>query len=113
MKNRTSRLWSEIVSMVKKSTASMLCACWRKNCRQESPPRLPAGPIPASRRIFRTVVAETVSRSPLIAGDPLVAPARVLSRETEDELADLAADLRPARPTSVCPAAQNQPPVPL
>src|SRR5215211_3498340 len=32
------------VSTVKKSTASMLCACVRRNSRQESPTRSPAGP---------------------------------------------------------------------
>jgi hypothetical protein len=41
MKNRTYRRRSEIVSTVKKSTASMLAACCRRNARQESPPRLP------------------------------------------------------------------------
>jgi hypothetical protein len=36
-----------------------------------------------------------------LAGDPLVAPARILAREPEDELADLAAERRSARPAGV------------
>jgi hypothetical protein len=55
---------SEIVSTVKKSTASMLAACARRKARQESPERSPAGPSPAWRRIFRTVVAETMMPRP-------------------------------------------------
>ena len=48
-----------MVPTVKKSTASMLCACARRKSRQESPLRSPAGPKPASLSSFRTVVAET------------------------------------------------------
>jgi hypothetical protein len=66
-KKCTSRRRSEIVSTVKKSTAGMLCACWRRNLCQEGPGRLPAGPSPDSLRIFRTVVADTFRPSPLIS----------------------------------------------
>ena len=65
MKKSTYNRWSETVSTVKKSTASMLCACARRNSRQESPARSPAGPRPACRSSLRTVVAETVKPSPL------------------------------------------------
>jgi hypothetical protein len=58
MKKSTYSRCSEIVSAVEKSTASMLCACARRKARQESPPREPAGPSPAWRRIFFTVVAD-------------------------------------------------------
>jgi hypothetical protein len=58
---------SEIVSTVKKSTASMLCACCRRNARQEIPDREPAGPRPASRRIFFTVLADTARPRPFIS----------------------------------------------
>src|SRR5919204_2231755 len=51
-------------STVKKSTASMLCACARRNSRQERPARSAAGPRPAALRIARTVVAETVTPRP-------------------------------------------------
>jgi hypothetical protein len=39
----------------------------QRNVRQDTPERSPAGPRPASRRIFRTVVAETLTPSPLIS----------------------------------------------
>jgi hypothetical protein len=41
-----------------------------------------------------------------------VSAARVLSSEADDELADLAADRRPAGPIGVCLAASNETPVP-
>ena len=44
--------------------ASMLAACARRKARQESPKRSPAGPRPAWRTIFRTVVAETLIPRP-------------------------------------------------
>lgn len=43
----------------------MLLACWRRKTRHERPERSPAGPMPAWCRIFQTVVAETVTPSPL------------------------------------------------
>lgn len=64
MKKSTYSRRSAIVSTVKKSTASMLAACARKNAHQERPPREPAGPRPASRRIFFTVVADTATPRP-------------------------------------------------
>jgi hypothetical protein len=64
MKKSTYSRCSEIVSTVKKSTASMLEACARRKARQDSPERSPTGPSPAWRRIFATVVAETAMPSP-------------------------------------------------
>lgn len=61
------------------------------NVRHERPLRSPAGPVLASERIFQTVVADAFSASPLISpANPLVTPGRILSREPEHELADLA-----------------------
>src|SRR6266516_4807316 len=51
MKKSTYSRCSRTVSTVKKSTASMLYACARRNARQERPARLPAGPRPANLRI--------------------------------------------------------------
>jgi hypothetical protein len=67
MKKSTYRRCRVIVSTVKKSTASMLFACARRKARQEGPDREPAGPSPLWRRIFFTVVAETVRPTPLIS----------------------------------------------
>src|SRR6266516_5881350 len=47
-----------------------------------------------------------------LADDTLVAPARVLSSEAKDELADLTADRRATRLSGVRPAASNQTAVP-
>src|SRR5206468_2287071 len=48
-----------------------------------------------------------------LAGDPPIAPAGVLARQPQDELADLVADPRTARsPAPVGPAACHQPAVP-
>src|SRR6266508_2850311 len=47
-----------------------------------------------------------------LAGDPLVTPARVLPREPQHQLADLAIDRRAAVPTLVRPAASDEPLVP-
>ena len=56
--------WSQTVSTVKKSTASIVRACVRMNSRHAIPPRLPAGPSPASRSTLRIVVPDTVIPSP-------------------------------------------------
>jgi hypothetical protein len=53
-----------MVSTVKKSTASPPCACARRNARQESPARSPAGPRPAWHRRLRSVLAETLRPRP-------------------------------------------------
>src|SRR5215218_6053960 len=47
------------VSTVKKSQASVVAACWRRNLRQESSSRRGAGGTPWRRRIARTEVADT------------------------------------------------------
>src|SRR5215510_16601872 len=58
------RRWSQTVSTVKKSTASIVRACVRTNSRHVNPPRLPAGPSPVPRSTLRTVVADTAMPSP-------------------------------------------------
>jgi DNA-binding transcriptional LysR family regulator len=60
MKKSTYNRSRATVSTVKKSTASMLAACARRNACHERPERSPAGPSPSCRRIFLTVVAETL-----------------------------------------------------
>jgi hypothetical protein len=47
-----------------------------------------------------------------LAGDPLVAPARVLTREAQNQLTDLAADRRPTNSTVIGPPPRHQPAVP-
>ena len=64
MEKSTYSRCSEIVSTVKKSTASMLAACARRNARHEGPERSSAGPSRAWRSSLRTVVAETSIPSP-------------------------------------------------
>jgi hypothetical protein len=64
MKKSTYSLPNQNVSTVKKSQAIALRACARRNSCQESPARSPAGGSPASRRILRTVVAETATPRP-------------------------------------------------
>jgi len=62
--------------------------------------------LPDCRR--RQLQAEPVD----LAGDPLIPPARVLSRESEHQLTDLTADRRSSDPAGVRPAASHQPPMP-
>src|SRR4029450_10359081 len=51
------------VSTVKKSTATTLAACVRRNSRHVGPGRFPTGPSCSSRRIFFAVVADTMTPS--------------------------------------------------
>jgi hypothetical protein len=46
--------------MVKKSHATMLEACWAKNCRHVVPPRRGAGPKPRRASSFLIAVADTL-----------------------------------------------------
>ena len=113
MKKSTYNRCSEIVSIVKKSTASMLDACARRNARQDSPRTFagraesrPAQDLGDGRR--RDGDAEPVQ----LARDPLVAPARVLARQPEHQCADLLVDRRSTASTAVGPVAGDEPPVP-
>jgi hypothetical protein len=112
MKKSTYSRCSQIVSTVKKSTASMLRRCARTNSRQVIPPRVPAGPRPAARSHVRTVVAETAMPRPLFADNALITPPRVVSRETDNQRSDLAADRRAPRSTRVRPPLRHQAPMP-
>jgi hypothetical protein len=72
MKKSTYSRYSEIVSTVKKSTASVLCACARRKVRQEKPERSPAGHSPSlaedlPQRCRRHPLTEAVE----LADDPL------------------------------------------
>jgi hypothetical protein len=79
---------------VKKSQASTLAACWRRNCRQLGPERLggrkTVGKQDAPDRAGRHTQAELQQ----LAGDPWVAPAWVLPCEAQNELADAIIDSR-------------------
>src|SRR5262249_43290607 len=50
------------------SQASMLAACWRRNCRQLGPERLGAGPRPLPSKIRLTVLGDT--RRPSLSSSP-------------------------------------------
>ena len=85
---------------------------------QEGAPRLPV----ALRRRRQPGLGEDVAHRgrrdgdaelAQLADDPHVAPARVLARETHDQLAHLSADRRPAgTAVRIRPAAGDQPPMP-
>jgi hypothetical protein len=86
-------------------------------CSQEGTPREPgpfAGrakpclPQDLPHRRGRDADAEAVQ----FAGDPLVAPARILAREPDHQLPDLAANRRPPAATAVRPAVGGEPAVP-
>jgi len=55
---------------VKKSQASMLAACWRRNSRQLGPERLGAGPGRLASRMRLTVLGET--RRPSFSSSPAI-----------------------------------------
>ena len=90
MKNSTYSRCSHTVSTVKKSQARIPAACWRRNARQVVAARRGAGiqPVAAQRR------ADRGGRDPhaqleQFALDALVAPARVLSGQADDQLLDV------------------------
>jgi hypothetical protein len=70
MKNSTYRVFSVIVSTVKKSEAMMPRAWTRRNSLQLGPVRLGAGPRPWDRRTLRMVVAPT--RMPSFRSSPWI-----------------------------------------
>src|SRR5436190_993976 len=63
MKNNTYKVRSQAVSTVKKSQASIPCACARRNSPQQGPSRRGAGPTPERLRIDLIVVAPTETPS--------------------------------------------------
>jgi hypothetical protein len=58
----------------------MLCQCARTNSRQGTPRRVPTGPSPPARSHVRTVVADTVTPSPLSSPTIRCYPHRGFSR---------------------------------
>ena len=78
--NRTYSVRSQTASTVKKSRASIPCACERRNSRQVGPSRRGAGPSPFARSSVRILVAETLM--PSLASSPriLMQPHRGFSR---------------------------------
>ena len=90
MKNSTYSRHSHTVSTVKKSQATIPAACRRRNARQVVVVRRGAGSSPCRRSIVRIVVAETETPSCWkFALDRLVAPARVLPGQADDQLLDV------------------------
>ena len=88
---------SAIVSTQKKSQARMPAAWACRNSRHDGPPGRGAGSRPARSNTPRTVLGPTLIPSfRKLAGDPRVAPARVLPRETQDQVAALRRDRWPA-----------------
>jgi hypothetical protein len=68
MKNNTERRRKSIVSTVKKSHASIVVACARRNSAQVAPVRLGVGSMPCRRRIAQTL--EQASRTLMVASSP-------------------------------------------
>ena len=74
---------------------------------------MPAGPSPPARSHVRTVVAETVDTKAFqLADNPLVAPARVLSRETKNQRSNLPPHGRATNRVRVGPLLRDQAPMP-
>ena len=99
---------------MKKSQASMLAACWRRNSRQLGPERLGAGPSRLASRI-RLIVLGRDAQAELeeLAGDPRVAPAWVLARDAQNELSHPTIDGRTARgPPRLRPPTTHELPMP-
>ena len=83
-------------------------ACWRRNSRQVGPARRGAGGIRPRLSTERTVRRRDAHPElAQLAGDPLVAPARVLAREPQDQLLEFRVERRPTEPARcVRPAAR-------
>jgi hypothetical protein len=102
------------VSTGRKSQASVLAACARRNARHDDCVRCGAGCTPASskhlaRRGRRHEDAEAFE----LADDPLVFPVWVLPSESQGQLAEGARERRsPRRPVRVGPAAGDELAVP-
>jgi hypothetical protein len=111
MKNNTYSRRSQIVSTVKKSQATIPAACWRRNPRQVVVARRGAGSSPQrradrGRRDLHTKVLE-------LALDALVAPARILLGQADDELVDAVVERwSPLSMTRVGPRACDEAAVP-
>jgi hypothetical protein len=99
---------------VKKSHAIIDCAFARRNSRQQSPARSPAGDAPARCRIFRTFCRrDRHADAGQLTNDSLVAPAWILTGNPQDELADVLRDRGPAGTSrGVVPPSANKQAVP-
>src|SRR6266508_6560756 len=113
MKKSTYNRRSETVSTVKKSTASMLWA-WRPQKVAPGKPCSLAGRTQArlAEQLAHRGCGDGEAQPVKLAGDPLVSPARILAREAEHKLTDLAPDRRTTRSTRVRPASVHQEPMP-
>ena len=99
MKNNTYSRRSQTVSTVKKSQATIPAACWRRNARQVVVVGRGAGSSPWRRSVVRIAVAETrIAEPEQFALDALVAPARVLPGQADDQLLQLLVERRSPGP---------------
>src|SRR6266571_4364509 len=115
MKTSTYSRRSKTVSTLRKSQASVVAACWRRNERQSSSPRSGAGGTPEARRTLRTSVAETSMPLELaqLADDPDIAPGNVLARQPQNQLAHFVVDRWAAgTPMRVRPVVGDESPMP-
>jgi hypothetical protein len=99
--------------MVKKSHASMVAACVRRNCRQVASRRCDAGGIP---QLFEHAPdgsgADPIAQAQQLALNPLVSPAGILPGHALHLRGERGIDRRPAAPARVGPLPADQPPVP-
>ena len=98
MKNKTYKVFSAMVSTVKKSHASAPLPWARRNSVQVGPVRRGAGPRPARRRDpSDRARSDPDPELAELSLDPHAPPSRILPPKTEDEIAHLRTQRRPAR----------------
>jgi hypothetical protein len=113
MKTSTYRRRSRTASTVKRSQASVVAACWRRNERHLGPSR--CAPAGHRRTRARCARASPRRRSPACAARRRSArsPAAVLARQPQDQGAHLSVDRWPAgTPVRIRPMSGDEPPVP-
>ena len=99
---------------MKKSHASMLAACARRNSCQLGPERLGAGPRPARARAANGARRDGEAELRKLGRDALIAPARVPPREPQHQLTSLGVRRRaPWAATRVCPSPSQELAVPV
>ena len=106
MKKRTWSRCRNAVSTVRKSQASALAACWRRNARHDGRARSGAGGRPAPISTLRTEVAETVTPRPLSSPTMRRYPPWRFSRASRRirVRSDRSSGGRPGALVRICPA---------
>jgi hypothetical protein len=101
------------VSTARKSQASTLAACARRNPRHEDRVRFGAGWNPCEQHLAHRRCRDADPDALQLADDPLVPPVAVLAGETQDQVAERALERRsPCPPMRVRPAARDKLAVP-